>query len=279
MADLASMPELIALDAGSPPNTFRYRIFRYAPNVERDEWVNIGVMLEDIRTGRLAVRMIETDVEFSRVKRLHPNLDKVLLRDIPGEINERLRASSSDVAAYLEKLNQSLSNAIQMSPAKALLAEDFIAEMDRLYRVHVAPPARKGGVVETVRDFLRLKLTDVFRRHRVLGKMESRIRVEGFTHPGDTFTFDFGYQNGVRGFVQTIALKNDLSQSKVLSYTAGRVHAHDASIEVTAITDAAPDLESRRQRFIADILAEQNVRIVPMPQVERFAEELRMRLH
>src|SRR6202042_1693331 len=101
MSSLMSSPELIAFDAGNPSNTFRYRIFRYAPNVERDEWVNIGVMLEDLRTGRLAVRMIETDVEFSRVKRLHPNLDKVLLRDIPGEINERLRASSSDVAAYL----------------------------------------------------------------------------------------------------------------------------------------------------------------------------------
>jgi hypothetical protein len=280
MSSITSSPELIALDAGSPPNTFRYRIFRYAPNVERDEWVNIGVLLEDIRTGRLAVRLAEGDSpEFARVKRLQPDLDEELLRALPGELSERLRASSSEVAAYLDKLNQSLSNAVQLSPAKALLAESFEAEMDRLYRIHVLPPARHGGVMQSVRDFLREKLTDVFRRHRVLGRMESRVPVEGFTHPGDTFRFEFGYQNGVRGFVHTIAMKNDLALAKVVSYTAGRVHAKDASAEVTAITDIAPDLENRRHRFVADILAEQNVRIVPMPQVERFAEELRVRLN
>jgi hypothetical protein len=279
MSDWAGSPELPELHAGDPSNTFRYRIFRYAPNVERDEWVNIGVMLEDIRTGRLAVRLAESGAEFARIKRLHSDLDEELLRALPLELHDRLRASSTEVAAYIEKLNQSLSNAIQLSPAKALLAENFDAEMDRLYRVHVTPPARQGGVVQTVRDFLRAKVTDVFRRQRLLGKMESLVRVEGFTHPGDPFRFDFGYQNGVRGFVHMIALKGDPAQAKVLSYTAGRVHARDASAEVTAITDIAPELENRRHRFVADILAEQNVRIVPMPQVERYAEELRVRLN
>jgi hypothetical protein len=241
--------------------------------------VNIGVMLEDIRTGRLAVRMVESKAELARVKRLQPSADEELLHDLPGEIQDRLRASPTEVANYVEKLNQSLSNTIQLSSAKALLAESFDAEMDRLYRVHVTPPAKKGGVVESLRDFLRAKVTDVFRRHGVLGKMESLVRVEGFTHPGDPFRFDFGYQNGVRGFVQMIALKGDLAQAKVLSYTAGRVHAHDAAAEVTAITDIAPELENRRHRFFADILAEQQVRIVPMPQVELFAEELRVRLN
>ena len=28
-------------------HTLKYRILRYMPNLVRDEWVNIGVMLED----------------------------------------------------------------------------------------------------------------------------------------------------------------------------------------------------------------------------------------
>ena len=59
------------LDAVDPRETFRYRILRYAPNVERDEWVNIGVMLEDLRTGRLAARVVESEPEFARVGRIH----------------------------------------------------------------------------------------------------------------------------------------------------------------------------------------------------------------
>jgi hypothetical protein len=272
-------PDVLVADPNDPKETFRYRVLRYAPNVERDEWVNVGVMLEDIRSGRLAVRMVESEPEFARVRRIHPDADEELLHALPGEIGERLRGTAEQVTTYLDKLNQSLSNALQLSPQRALLADNFDAEMDRLYRAHVSPPARRGGVVQSVRDFIRQKVTDVFRRHRVLGKMESQVRVEGFTHPGDPFRLDFGYQNGVRGFVHTISLKSDTAQAKVLAYTAGRVHARDAAAEMTAITDTEAQLDNRRHQFVMDILAEQNVRMVPMNRVEGFAEELRVRLN
>ena len=65
-------------------NTYRYRILRYTPNLIRDEWVNIGVLLEEIPeradgTGhsegpRHAVRLIEEASEIARVRRLHPKL-------------------------------------------------------------------------------------------------------------------------------------------------------------------------------------------------------------
>ena len=32
----------------APKNWFEYRILRYMPNRRRDEWVNIGVLLEEI---------------------------------------------------------------------------------------------------------------------------------------------------------------------------------------------------------------------------------------
>jgi hypothetical protein len=274
-------PELdVALiDPENPKETFRYRVLRYAPNVVRDEWVNVGVLLEDIRSGRLGLRVVESEPEFARVRRIHPDADEELLHALPGELNDRLRGTPEQVTVYLEKLNQSLSNALQLSPQRALLADNFDVEMDRLYRTHVTPPARRGGVVQNIRDFLREKVTDVFRRHRVLGKMESQVRVEGFTHPGDPFRLDFGYQNGVRGFVHTISLKRETAHAKVLAYTASRIHARDPAAEITAITDSEAQRDNRRHQFVSEILAEQNIRMVPMNQVEGFAEELRLRLN
>ena len=125
---------------------------------------------------------------------------------------------------------------------------------------------------------MREKLSDVFRRHRILGKLEQRVRVEGFTQPGDPMRLDYGYQNGVRGFIHSVSLRRDLAQAKALAYTAECIHARDALAEITAITESAPDPENPRQVFVELLFAEKRIRIVPMSQVEGFAEELRLRI-
>jgi hypothetical protein len=159
------------------------------------------------------------------------------------------------------------------------LADNFDAELDRLYREQVTPPVRRaGGLLQNTRDWMREKLNDVFRRHRILGKLEHRVRVEGFTQPGDPMRLDYGYQNGVRGFIQSVSLRRDLPQAKALAYTAGCIHARDALAEITAITDTAPDAESPRHAFVEKLFAGEGIRIVAMSQVEGFAEELRQRI-
>jgi len=268
------------LEINNPKLTFRYRILRYVPDLVRDEWVNIGVLLEEVRGSRHAVRLIEEPRELARVRRLHPDADEEFLRSLPLEFEARMRGPDSEVAAYLGKLEQNLSNVIQFSPQRALLAENFDQELDRLYRDHVTPPSRRGGgVLQNARDFIREKLNDVFRRHRILGKLEQRVRVEGFTLPGDPLRLDYGYQNGVRGFIHAVSLKRDSAPAKVLAYTAECIHARDPLAEIAAITDVEPAPENPRHQFVAKLFAEQKIRMVPMNRVERFAEELRLRLN
>src|SRR5579864_3969349 len=159
-------------------NTLRYRLLRYTPNLIRDEWVNIGVLLEEVNgreghtaTSRRAVRLIEGERELERVRRIHPRADQDLLRALPAEFDARLRASTADVDKYLEKLEQTLSTTLQFSPQKAVLADDFDAELERLFRDHVAAPAGvRGGIIENTRAWIRQRLYDVFRKHRILEK-------------------------------------------------------------------------------------------------------------
>ncbi len=262
-----------------PRNTFQYRILRYVPNLARDEWVNIGVLLEEASGARQAVRLIEEPAEFARVRRVHPDIDEDLLRSLAPEFDARLRGPAAEVALYLQKLDQNLSNMLQLSPPKGLLAENFDAELDRLYREQVTPPLRRaGGLLQNTRDWMRSKLNDVFRRHRILGKLEHRVRVEGFTQPGDPMRLDYGYQNGVRGFIQSVSLRRDLPQAKALAYTAGCIHARDRLAEITAITDTTPDAENPRHVFVEKLFAGEGIRIVAMSQVEGFAAELRQRI-
>ncbi|MGA7914024.1 MAG: DUF3037 domain-containing protein [Candidatus Acidiferrales bacterium] len=265
--------------SGEPGTTLRYRILRYVPNLVRDEWVNVGVLLEEARGSRRAVRLIEQPGEFARVRRLHPDADEDYLRALAPDFDARLRGPEAEVAAYLQKLEQNLSNVLQLSAPRGLLADNFDAELDRLYREQVTPPGRRGGgILQNTRDWMREKLNDVFRRHRILGKLEHRVRVEGFTQPGDPLRLDYGYQNGVRGFIHSVSLRRDLPQAKALAYTAECIHARDALAEITAITEAAPDPENPRQLFVERLFSEKSIRIVPMSQVEGFAEELRLRI-
>lgn len=256
-----------------------YRILRYVPNLIRDEWLNIGVLLEDSDGTRRAMRVIEDDAEIARVRRLYPAADDALLRALPSEFDARFRESGAEaVAKYLGKLDQTLSNALQLSPQIGVLSEDFDAELDRLYHDHVAPPPRtRAGMMESTRGWIKARLNDVFRRRRV-PRLARNIRVEEFTQPGDPMRLDYGYTNGVRGYLQAVALGRDTAQAKVLAYTAERIRLRLPNAEFTAVTEVEPARDNLRQQFMARLFEEQRITIVPLNRVEKFAEELRVRL-
>jgi len=268
---------------------FVYRVVRYTPNLVRDEWVNIGVLLEGTDGGaRREARLIGEPAEFARVRRLHPSADEGLLRGLAAEFDARLAGDGDGgAAAYLRRLDDSLSNALQFSPQKAVLAEDFDAELDRLYQAHVSPPrGARGGLLENTRAWIRAKLSDVFRRHRVLAKMEKGVRAEEFTQPGDPLRLDYGYRvngshdkGGTRGFLHAISIARDPAQAKVLAYTAECIRARVTKTEFTAVVEIEPARENPRHQFVARLFEEQGIAIVPLNRIEKFAEELRVRVN
>lgn len=265
-----------------PGNEYRYRILRYTPNLIRDEWVNIGVLLEETGEGRGAprrvIKIIEEQSELARVRRLHPNADDAVLRALPAEFDARLRETPSRTTAYLDKLEDTLSNVLQFSPPRALLGEDFDSEMDRLYRTHVAlPRSSRPGVIESTRAWIKQRINDVFLR-RGVPKLQRNIRLDEFTEPGDPLRLDYGYQNGARGFVHALALGRDPSQPKTLAYTAHRIRLRLPRCEFTAITETEPAQENPRHQFVARLFADENIAIVPLSRIDRFAEDLRLRL-
>lgn len=120
------------------------------PYLVRDEWVNIGVLLFAPETGERHLRLIEEEDELNRVRRLHPQADESMLVRLRDDLEDRFqsvngkRANGSDWQFLLAKWDNTLSNALQLSPQKGTLAQDFDAELERLYSDHVAlqrPPA------------------------------------------------------------------------------------------------------------------------------------------
>src|SRR5271170_3827519 len=71
-----------------------YRVLRYTPNLVRDEWLNVGVLVFDSQTGERRLRMIEDPAEYARVRRLHPQADEGLLRALRDDLEKRFAGAS-----------------------------------------------------------------------------------------------------------------------------------------------------------------------------------------
>src|SRR4029077_9487658 len=131
-----------------------YRILRYTPNLVRDEWVNIGVLVFDPQSGERRLRLIEEQEEYTRVRRLHPEADEGLLRTLRDDLEDRLESAGrgegrgsnsgasngSALEELLRKWDETLSNALQLAPQKGIISGDLDAALERLYADHVAVP-------------------------------------------------------------------------------------------------------------------------------------------
>src|SRR5258708_18111467 len=163
-----------------------YRILRYSPNLVRDEWVNIGVLLFDPGTGERRLRLIEDQDEYNRVRRLHPQPDETLLRGLRDDLEDRFQSASANASngasancqQLLGKWDDTLSNALQLAPQKGVLAEDLDAELERLYADHVAMqrPASRAGAPGS-RAQMRAYCSQVFRQARLWERIEKSVRV------------------------------------------------------------------------------------------------------
>jgi hypothetical protein len=265
-----------AAPAQLPEQALAYHILRYVPNLVRDEWVNIGVLVFNPETGERRLRLIEDQDEYNRVRRLHPWADEALLRTLRDELEDRLdsgsRTNGSTASGIpwqrvLSKWDETLSNALQLAPQKGVLADDLDAEVERLYADHVAVPRRSarpglpGG-----RAAIRSYCAQVFRQARVWDRIEKSVRVTEFTFPGDPSRMDYSYRrNGTRGFVHTLSVTRAPQDAKSLSYNVRHI-AEKARYhtEFAAVTDVALSRDNDRHRFVMETLREVGVEPVPM---------------
>lgn len=269
-------------EARASKRAYVYRVLRYAPNLVRDEWVNIGVLVFDPQTSERRLRLIEEPEEYARVRRLHPAADESLLRVLRDDLEDRFARASelfhgngdahaagngrADWLKLLGKWDDTLSNALQLASQKGVYADDLDAETERLYADHVAPErgATRVGAPGS-RGVIRSYCAQVLRQARLWERLQKGVRAEEFTFPGDPMRIDYGYQrNGTRGFVQTLSVTRTPGDVKSLAYTVGRIRNKVKASEFTAVTDVHLIAENERHRFVQETLRDAGVEAVAM---------------
>ncbi len=250
-----------------------YRILRYSPNLVRDEWVNIGVLVFDPQTGERRLRLIEEQEEYTRVRRLHPEADERVLRGLRADLEDRLESARSSngqdvgVQELLDKWDNTLANVLQLAPQKGDLVGDLDAELERLYADHVAVPrlpARVGAPGS--RAQMRSYCAQVFRQAHLWDRIQKSVRASEFTFPGDPMRIDYSYRrNGTRGFLHMLSISRSPGDAKGLAYTAERIAAKSAlKTEFAAITDIDLHEQNDRNRFVDRTLRDAGIEPVPL---------------
>ncbi len=267
-------------------------LIRYVPDVVKGEFANIGVVLREVGPGadKLDSAVVRFTRDWSRVRCMDADADIGLLEGLEGEIAARLRMGAGDTKPVMQVLEDTLSNSVQITEARASLAESVPAELEQLMRMYVEPLKVKQERKRTGRAAIAGAMRTEFERAGVWGLMRKRIAASLYTRAGDPMKIDCGYRpNGVIRMFQAVSLEGDVEGAKGLAYSApqlreGVERVESARLELTAVVEplrAVSDLEDEAQeryRFGVEAMERQEIRVVTVSDLARVAETARVEL-
>ncbi len=257
-----------------------YRVIRYSPNILREEFIHVGVVLHAPGASRAGVRMLK-EQEFGRLRRLHPEADFDVLRGLGTALEDELAgAGAPGVAARLERLSETLSNTVQLSPFKGVLAVQFEDELERLYEEQVRPAAKRsrlGAWLESSVAGIRAKVKEAFRSARIYDRLEHGLAVAEFTFAGDPMRLDHAYRrNGTRGFLHALPLARDAGPARSLALTIETMRKKLEKMECHAVCEDAPDAGDPKQAYIRELFGQPqiDIRLWPVAEIGKLAQRL-----
>ena len=260
-----------------------YYLVRYVPHAEREEFLNIGLLLHSAEEQFLDCLFTR---DLRRIKRFHPQADLEFLRALQSYFEQQIQQHEDNLQGFLEEMQQSLSHVIQLAPARPVLAAEPQAQLQQLFeRLGGQPP---GGFSRAdTRMRIKQRLVEALRRARVFNdqRFEKRIPAEPLTHPGDPFHFDFGYRppmaagkpNGHLKLIHALSLHRDHELASVLSLTMGYVRSKQPA-ELTAVIEAWPAQGDKNAGHSYRILKDAEIAMRPLAEVDAFAASIRKEL-
>jgi DUF3037 family protein len=293
-----------------------FQLLRYVPDPVRNEYVHIGVILRAREPNGAPAQPPQIEVRFTRdwrrVRCLDAHADTAVLEAMETELRQRLlnEANKAEPEGRLMKLlEESLSLGVQMTEARAYLAESLPAGVEELMRLYVDPPPREKLPRVAGRAAIQAQMRREFEGAGVWDLLRKRIAASDYTRPGDPLRVDTGYRagykpNGLIRMFHAVSLDSGASpgsvpgveMAKVLAFSAAALRAgvervEKAELELTAIIEpaarlGAADTEAGEgdperlalYRFGVETMEEHRIRVLTTSDLGRVAETARREL-
>jgi hypothetical protein len=257
-----------------------YYMVRYVPHAEREEFLNIGLLLHSAEEQFLDCLITR---DFRPVRRFHPQADLEFLESLQAYFEQQIQEHEDDLQGFLEEMQQSLSHVIQLAPERPVLTAEPRAQLLQLFERLVGKGQTDFPAADT-RMRIKQRLVEALRHAQVFSdqRFEKHIPAEPLTHPGDPFHFDFGYRprmaagkpNGHLKLIHALSLHRDHELASVLALTLGYVREKHPA-ELTAVIEAWPAQGDKRAGHSFRILKDADIAMQPLAEVDAFANSIR----
>jgi len=258
-------------------------LLRYVPDAVKNEFVNIGLVMLEPGANGTGFADARFTRDWRRVRCLDPQADVELLEALEREVRLRM-ADTQDREVLMRKLQDSLSNVVQLSSTKACLAETPAHEIEALARLYMETPRQPVMRVVAGRPYILGEMRKAFEQAGVWNLLMHGVPVSPYTGAGDPFKFDFGYRagNSIKCF-HAVSLKTSVDQAITLAsrYPAiarGMNQIIQASPFLTAVVDDRLDRANEQVRFALGMMEQAQVRIVAAAEMAGIAETVRKEL-
>jgi len=256
-----------------------YYLVRYVPHAEREEFLNIGLLLHSPEEQFLDCLITD---DLRRIKRFHRQADLQFLHGLQGYFEQQIQQHEDNLQGFLDGLQQSFSHLIQLAPARPVLAAEPQAQLAQLFERFVGKRPVDLFAADT-RMRIKQRLVEALRRARLFDdkRFEKRIPAEPLTHLGDPFHFDFGYRppmaagkpNGHLKLIHALSLHRDHELASVLALTIGYVRSKQPA-ELTAVIEGWPARGDKTAGHSYRILKDAEIAMRPLAEVDAFVRSI-----
>ncbi len=262
----------------SSQKQLEFMLVRYVPDVVKREFVNIGIVLLD--AGKTHVRFTK---DWRAVHGLDPAADVATLQALEWDLNAQLAAGVLDRPTLIAKLQDYLTNGIELTPVQGVITTDIATEIEVLSRMYLE--RRRTGMREASgRAAIYTQMKQAFEDAGVWDHMRHRIAASQYTHKGDPLKIDCGYRpNGVIKMFQAVSLATDTDAAKVLAFSYpelrdGIAREEKAKTELTAVVEPELDHGDDQIAFALAVLARSEIRVRNTLELAQIAESARVEL-
>lgn len=260
-----------------------YVVLRYMADAATDEFVNVGLVVVEPRTGPEGFSQARFQKDWKRLECLDPDVDIEMLEAIEREIHEQLKSLPGQ-AELIRLLETSYSGIIQLSETRGCVTDDPAKEIEKLasiyFRDRDAGASKRASIgVRLIRE----KMKQAFEQSGV-AKLLIRVPVSPYTKKGDPFEFDFGYRvNDEIKLFEAVSLKRDVDSGLMLAgrypkIAEGMRRVAKAEPVLTAIVDDGLNYKRPDVQFALSLMEEERIRIAAVSQMAEIAERTRVEL-
>ncbi|PYY14449.1 MAG: DUF3037 domain-containing protein [Acidobacteria bacterium] len=258
-----------------------FLLMRYVPDPFRNEFVNIGVLLLGREDQFADVRFTH---DWARVRCADPQADVDILEALESDIRQQLQSSAESRKQIVYRLQDTLSNGLQLSEPSALLSESPTQDLERLAQTYLERPKLRRESRLGARQRIVGEMRNAFEVAGVWDSLNKKIKAAKYTHRGDPLRIDCGYRpNGVIRLFHAVSLAAEPDSAKVLAFSypalsEGIAQVEDAKTDLTAIIEDGLNREDDAIQFAIHTLERTSINVAPISQLGLLAERARKEL-